>query len=80
MPDISMCVNVQCVKRLTCYRYIAKPSEYQSYMDFDALDCRSYMGVYKPYDFDGNRLCPQCKDKIDIGVLCDKCLKELNEI
>lgn len=32
MPDISMCKFEECGKKQTCYRYIAKPSEYrQSY-------------------------------------------------
>ena len=31
MPDITMCKGESCPKRETCYRYTAKPSEYQSY-------------------------------------------------
>ncbi len=28
MPDITMCRDEECVKRATCYRFVAKPSEY----------------------------------------------------
>lgn len=32
MPDISMCTGKECPIKNTCYRYIARPSEYrQSY-------------------------------------------------
>lgn len=32
MPDISMCANRECPKRLECYRYTAEPNPYrQSY-------------------------------------------------
>jgi hypothetical protein len=31
MPDITMCLDHQCNKKNTCYRYLAKPSTYQSY-------------------------------------------------
>lgn len=34
MPDISMCKNIECLKRLDCYRFMATPSCYQSYADF----------------------------------------------
>jgi hypothetical protein len=35
MPDISMCKNIHCPLKETCYRFTAKPSEYiQSYSDF----------------------------------------------
>ena len=27
MPDITMCANDKCDKRLTCYRFMAKPSK-----------------------------------------------------
>lgn len=30
MPDISMCVNQDCLVKERCYRYRAIPSEYQS--------------------------------------------------
>jgi hypothetical protein len=31
MPDITMCVGTGCPLKEKCYRYIAKPSEYQYY-------------------------------------------------
>ncbi len=31
MADISMCEGKDCNLRETCYRFTAKPSEYQSY-------------------------------------------------
>ena len=31
MPDITMCLDHQCSKKNNCYRYLAKPSPYQSY-------------------------------------------------
>ena len=34
MVDISMCENQKCPLKLTCYRFNAKPSSYQSYVDF----------------------------------------------
>ena len=40
MPDISMCSNERCLKRLKCHRYTATPCEFmQSYSDFEAKDC-----------------------------------------
>lgn len=31
MTDITMCKNVDCAIRETCYRFLAEPSEYQAY-------------------------------------------------
>ncbi len=31
MPDITMCDGKECPVKKKCYRYTAKPSEYQSY-------------------------------------------------
>ena len=33
MPDICMCFGMGCPEKETCYRYTAKPSEYQSYFE-----------------------------------------------
>ena len=30
-PDITMCVGTNCPNKENCYRYTAKPSDYQSY-------------------------------------------------
>ena len=35
MPDISMCENTACLLREVCYRFMAEPSEYQSYSKFE---------------------------------------------
>lgn len=34
MPDISMCMNLMCPKRMTCYRHMAEPKRRQSYASF----------------------------------------------
>ena len=40
MADITMCQNVACPKRHSCFRYIAMPNPYwQSYSIFDAENC-----------------------------------------
>lgn len=47
MPDISMCHNEECRKRFHCYRYLAKPDEWQSYSSFvsdsDTKRCEYYI-------------------------------------
>lgn len=43
MPDISMCANNKCRKKYSCYRYCAKPSEWQSYMEFKRSDYSCFM-------------------------------------
>lgn len=45
MPDITMCKNKDCKINYMCYRYMAKPSNYQSYAVFKPDDkgkCESY--------------------------------------
>ena len=34
MPDVSMCSNVGCKQKDKCYRYMARPSNWQSYSHF----------------------------------------------
>ena len=34
MPDITMCMSIDCPKRKDCYRFIATPDYIQSYADF----------------------------------------------
>ena len=53
MPDITMCPGGNCPMKETCYRYKAKPSEYQSYftetpfkMVEGKIECDYYMGLY----------------------------------
>jgi hypothetical protein len=46
MPDITMCRSTDCPREAKCYRFMAKPSMRQSYMDFKALykgKCRFFM-------------------------------------
>ena len=47
MPDISMCTGGACRRKMTCYRYMAKPDEYQSYMEFyaDGPACAYYAPI-----------------------------------
>ena len=33
MPDITMCQPKECAVKDTCYRYVATPSNWQSYAD-----------------------------------------------
>lgn len=35
MPDITMCVNKDCPIRAACYRYRAKPNDWQSFARFE---------------------------------------------
>jgi hypothetical protein len=48
MPDISMCANYMCKKRFECFRYIATPSDMQSYfrpdMEEDNDGCKYFNG------------------------------------
>jgi hypothetical protein len=54
MPDISMCPGINCVIQLTCWRFIAQPSERQTYFtetpefendeDNKSNDCSYWMG------------------------------------
>lgn len=32
MPDIAMCKGETCTLKETCYRFLAKPNEYQTYL------------------------------------------------
>ena len=50
MPDITMCTNVVCPLRVSCYRYLATPSRWQSFSRFDptrsedGVDCDFFYG------------------------------------
>lgn len=37
MPDITMCMSKNCLKKNECYRSIAKPDKYQSYADYGKI-------------------------------------------
>lgn len=53
MPDISMCTQTLCPNAESCYRIKAKPSEWQSYSQFeytigaDGVICEHYWPMYK---------------------------------
>lgn len=38
MPDVCMCNGVNCPLRMTCYRFRATPSFWQSYFTSEAYD------------------------------------------
>jgi hypothetical protein len=43
MPDITMCTNTNCNKRVTCFRYLAVPKPHnQSFAKFNNDDCEYY--------------------------------------
>lgn len=47
MTDITMCRNVDCTIKETCYRFLAEPSEYQAFFVMDKKvetedDCNHY--------------------------------------
>jgi hypothetical protein len=47
MADITMCNGANCDLKLTCYRYLAKPSELQSYFltpPYQDGKCEMYWG------------------------------------
>lgn len=49
MPDMTLCTNKKCPKRLECYRYCAIPDHYQSYFepDPDSKDCEYFEKLMK---------------------------------
>lgn len=51
MPDIAMCQDKDCPKRLSCYRYTATPSQYQPYFAEKMVDkkgnCEYYIETEK---------------------------------
>ena len=50
MPDITMCKGNDCPLKETCYRYKAKPCEYQSYFmeaPYKDDDCSHYWEIVK---------------------------------
>lgn len=47
MPDISMCQNESCPRKLDCYRYMAEPGMWQSYAEFPGgEDCEYFMEIF----------------------------------
>jgi hypothetical protein len=48
MPDITMCQNKKCKKKMECYRYIALPDKlYQSYFMPNENDCKNFVQATK---------------------------------
>jgi hypothetical protein len=53
MPDITMCVNVECPLADSCYRVKAKPSDYQSWSFFNykvtakGIECSNFLEIYR---------------------------------
>jgi len=49
MNDIAMCQNHECPKRIECYRYCAKPNEFQYYSQFDHKDgkCDYFYPIFR---------------------------------
>lgn len=46
MPDIAMCINIECPIRDNCYRYRAIPSQYlQSYSKFEKTNCIHHLAL-----------------------------------
>jgi hypothetical protein len=50
MSDISMCQNEKCKLKIKCYRYMAVPSSWQTYADFNEENCESFspIGKHRP--------------------------------
>ena len=62
MPDIAMCRNPTCEKKNECWRYIAIPSQYQCYMEFQNICKNPTYKYFYPIDDKSIR-----KDDIDGG-------------
>ena len=48
MPDITMCPGTNCPHKESCYRFTAKPSDYQAYFIEPPIKfgkCYAYWGV-----------------------------------
>jgi hypothetical protein len=48
MPDIAMCEGISCPLKMDCYRFTAKPSDYQYYFtsipfDYEKDFCEFYI-------------------------------------
>jgi hypothetical protein len=55
MPDLDMCPGTDCPQKETCYRFTAKPSDWQSYFTVPPLkngQCDMYWGVNAQAIFD----------------------------
>lgn len=85
MPDISMCSGDNCEKKETCYRFTAKPGEWQSYLRIDdPANCEMYLESKKKTKSRKNKskMTPKLRtmlnDRFDKDV--DKLAYELGKI
>jgi len=58
MADIAMCNRRDCAKKNTCYRYLAFPDEYQSYIVIDKVNLDDGCDEYW-----------RCRDKKELQLL-----------
>lgn len=72
MPDISMCMRMDCPIKKSCYRFTAKPTERQAYMNFEFKETENLRGC-SAYENNGERCgdCENCKKlkKVQKSVL-----------
>jgi len=54
MPDISMCRNIFCPLKDSCYRYLAEPGFFQSYASFKP-DEKGNCDFYWPIEIDESK-------------------------
>ena len=48
MPDISMCTGGECPNKQLCYRFTAKPSDYQTYFKNPPIEQDNTCKYYWP--------------------------------
>lgn len=48
MADITICSNLTCPKRMTCFRWVAKPNKIQAYSKFSTCNKESGYPHYIP--------------------------------
>lgn len=58
MVDIAMCKRKDCGKKFSCYRYIAFPDEYQSYIMIDKQDVEDGCDMYW-----------RCRNKKELAIM-----------
>jgi len=45
MPDIAMCKQEDCPRKMECYRYLAVPEHWQSYILPNPKDCKHFWQI-----------------------------------
>lgn len=53
MPDISMCMNQACPSHELCFRFMAKPSDYQYYSKFAPPEGAAKCWYFEPIGLRG---------------------------